>query len=266
MDLITIPAYHTSNSYGTLAQAEAYFNSYDRVGDSVTWGGLSENQKTYTLMIAAKLLNTFGFRGKPVTRQQNLAFPRFTNYQVVHEDKDSLGTFYDINYTKIIDAENLTVTDNKFIDESTSADIFYNDLNDEDLQLNQLIKVVRDGTEYLTVKDIDADGEWIEVKEDIESESDPTTTIYTSDIYGFPDEIMWAQFELAHQVVDTRIFQATVGQNLEKPIASFYIAGAMHVKYEQELFKANKFQNSEALDVVYYLLGDWLAGIKGRMV
>jgi len=266
MDLITTPAYHTSNSYGTIAQADSYLATYARLSCPNTWDVLSENQKKYALFIAAKLLNTFGFRGKPVTRQQSLAFPRFTNYQVVHEKKDSIGTFYDIDYQKIIDKQDLIVTDNKFVDESTSADIFYNDLNDEDLQLNQLIKVVRGNTEYLTIKDIDSNGEWIEVKETIESESDPTTTIYTSDIYGFPDEIMWAQFELAYQVVDTRIFQATVGQNLEKPVASFYIAGAMHVKYEQELFKANKFQNSEALDVVYYLLGDWLAGIKGRMV
>lgn len=266
MDLVTTPAYHTSNSYGTLAQANSYFASYTRLSCSNTWDALSDNQKKYALFIAAKLLNTFNFRGKPVTRQQSLAFPRFTNYQVVHEDKESIGTFYDIDYTKLIDEEELTVTDNRFYSTNSSADMFYNDLDDGDLQINHLIKVVRSGTEYLTVKDIDIDGEWLEVKEDIESESDDTTTLYVSDIFGFPDEVMWAQFELAYQVVDTRIFQATVGQNVERPIASFYIAGAMHVKYEQELFKANKFQNAEALDVVYYLLGDWMAGVKGRMV
>jgi hypothetical protein len=266
MDLITTPAYHTSNSYGTLAQATTYYSTYGRLNYSSTWDNLTTDEQEYALVIAAKLLNTFNFRGIPVTRAQKLAFPRFTNYQMVHEDKTSLATFYDIEYEKIIDAEELTVTGNKFISTNSSADMFYNYLDNETLLINQLIKVVRGGTEYFTVLDIDADGEWIEVKEAVESESDPTTTIYVSDIFGFPNEIMYAQFELANQVVDTKIFQATIGEATEKPIASFYIAGAMHVTYENELFKANKFENSVALDIVHYLLGDWLAGVKGRMV
>jgi len=266
MDLITIPAYHTSNSYGTLVQADSYFTSYNRLGSSVTWYELSENQKKYALMVAARVLNTFKLRGRPVTKQQNLAFPRFTTDQIANEGKDSLNTFYDIDYTKIVDAADLTVTGNKFIDESTSADIFYNNLTDGDLQLDQLLKVVRSGAEYVTVTDIDSDGAWIEVKEDIESESDSTTTIYASDIFGFPNEVMWAQFELAYQVVDTRLFQGTVGQDTEYPIASFSIAGAMHVKYASQLFNANPFESSNPIDIVHYLLGKWLAGVKGRVV
>jgi len=266
MALITIPAHHTSNSYGTLAQAESYFSAYDRVAYDDTWNLLSDSQKEYALIIAAKLLNTFNFRGKPVTRQQSLAFPRFTNYQVVNESKDSLATFYDIEYTKFIDEEELDVSDNKFIDISTSADGFYNSLYYKDIQLNQIIKAVRSGTEYLTIVDMDGDGEWIQVKEDIEAESDLTTTLYYSDIFGYPTDVMTAQFELSFQVVNTKIFQATVGENAEKPIASFYIAGAMHVKYTNEMFKLNKFENSSALDIVYYLLGNWMAGVKGVAV
>lgn len=266
MALLTIPAYHTSNSYGTLAQAETYFASYDRIPAADSWHILSTNQKEYALIMAAKLLNTFNFRGKPVTRQQSLAFPRFTNYQVVKESKESLATFYDIEYTKFIDAEELDVSDNKFIDISTSANGFYNYLYYKDIQLNQIIKAVRSGTEYLTIIDMDADGEWIQVKEDIEAESDLTTTLYYSDIFGYPDEVMTAQFELAHQVVNTKIFQATVGESAEHPIASYYIAGAMHVKYANEMFKSIKFENSTALDIVYYLLGNWISGVKGATV
>ena len=266
MALITTPAYHTSNSYGTLAQADSYFATYGRISCSNTWDALSTNQKEYALIIAAKILNTFNFRGKPVTRQQNLAFPRFTNYQVFTEEKQPIATFYDIDYTLLFTDEEFTVSDNKFISTNSSADMFANDLDDEDLQINKLIKVVRGSTEYLTVKDIDIDGEWLQVKEDIEQESDLTTTIYVSDIVGFPDEIMQAQFELAFQVVNTRIYEATVGKNTEFPVASFNITGGMSARYHMELFKGNKFENSSALDMVYYLLGSWMAGVKGQMV
>lgn len=266
MALITIPAYHTANSYGTLEQAETYFTAYDRIASDDTWNLLTDAKKEYSLVIAAKLLNTFSFRGKPVTRQQSLAFPRFTNYQVVKENKDSLATFYDITFTKFIDEQELNVSDNKFIDISTSADEFYEYLYNKNIQLNQVIKAVRSTTEYLTIVDIDGDGEWIQVKEDIEAESDLTTTLYYSDIFGYPDEVMTAQFELAYQVVNTKMFQATVGEAAESPIGSFYIAGAMHVKYVNDMFKSIKFENTTALDIVYYLLGNWMAGVKGITV
>lgn len=266
MSIITIPAHHTSNSYGTLAQAEAYFTSYGRLGTTETWSDLSDNQKTYALLLAAKMLNTFNFRGLPVTRQQKLAFPRFTPYQLITEEMTQLATFYDIEYEEIITDEELEVEDNKFIATETSQDTFYSAFDNEYLVLDGLIKVVRGSTEYLTVTDIDADGAWIQVKEDIEEESDLTTTIYTSDIFGFPDEIAQAQYELAFQVVDTRIFQATVGEDVEYPIASFNFSNALYVKYSTEMFKSNKFESSGAIDIVYYLLGTWLSGIKGGVV
>jgi hypothetical protein len=266
MDLITIPAYHTSNSYGTLAQAEAYFSSYDRLGDSETWSDLSDNQKKYALMLAAKMLNTFKFRGEKVTRQQKLAFPRFTPYQIITEEMTQLATFYDITFEAIVEDEELEVEDNKFISTETSQDTFYTAFDDEELVLDQLIKVVRSGTEYLTVVDIDADGAWIQVKEDIEEETDLTTTIYVSDIFGFPAEIAQAQYELAFQVVDTKIFQGTVGEETEFPVASFNIQNALSVRYSTEMFKSNKFESSGAIDIVYHLLGNWMAGVKGGVV
>lgn len=266
MNLITTPAYHTSNSYGTLDQAEAYFASYNRIALDDNWNMLSDNNKAYALSIAAQLLNTFNFRGKPVTLQQKLAFPRFNNYQVFSEGKTSLNTFYDITFDALVSDVELSVADNKFTDISTNANMFVNYVEDKDINIGQLIKVVRAGTEYLTVHDMDIDGAWIQVKEDVEAETDLTTTIYVSDIYGYPDEIMWAQFELAHQVVSTRIFQATVGENLDAPVQSFYMPGALQVRYKDEMFRANKFENSQAIDIVYSYLGNWLAAVKGTVI
>jgi len=266
MNLITTPAYHTSNSYGTVEQADAYFATYSRMADDDAWLFLSDNQKEYALYIAAQLLNTISFRGKPVTLQQKLAFPRFTNYQVFTEGKTSLQTFYDIEFTSLIADVDFYVTDNKFIDTSSSANAFYEYVTDKDINIGQLIKVVRGGTEYLTIHDMDIDGDWIQVKEDIEEESGLTATIYVSDIYGFPDEVMWAQFEMAYQVVSTRIFQATVGENVEQPVQSFYMPGALQVRYTTEMFKTNRFENSGALDIMYSLLGNWIAGVKGVTV
>jgi len=264
MDLITTSAYHTANSYGTLTEAEAYFTSYNRLGESATWDTLSDDQKKYSLMLAAQVLNTFSFRGKAVTKQQKLAFPRYT-YAQLNGDYDQLDSFYDITYTKIIDDEEFTVSDNKFTATNSALDEFYEYVN-EDFFINQMIKVVRGGTEYLTIKDMDIDGESLQVNEDIEQETDLTTTIYASDIFGYPDEVKYAQFELASQVVDTKLFQGTVGEETEMPVSSFNVSGALTVRYRSELSKANKFENSVPIDIVSYLLGPWLAGIKGTTV
>ena len=265
MDLIVTPAYHTSNSYGTLAQAEVYFTSYDRLGTSATWDDLTDTQKKFALVLAANVLNTFKFRGEKCNKQQKLAFPRIS-YQHLLNDYAPLASFYDIEYETIIEDTEFTVSDNKFISTSTDADDFYDYIDDKDIQVGQLIKVVRSGTEYLTIVDMDVDGEWIQVKEDIEEETDVDTSIYAADLFGFPDEVMWAQFELAYQVVDTKLFQGTVGKEVDQPISSFYISGAMNVKYASEMFKINTFDNASPIDIVYYLLSDWLAGVRGATV
>jgi hypothetical protein len=264
MDLVTTFAYHTANSYGTLAEAEAYFASYDRLGNSATWDDLADDQKKYALMLAAQVLNTFSFRGLKCTKAQKLAFPRYT-YDQLNGDYSQLDSFYDITYTKIIDEEELNVSNNRFISTSSSADDFEDYVNDG-LYINQMIKVVRSDTEYLTISDLDIDGEWLEVNEDIEEETDLTTTIYSSDIFGYPQEVKYAQFELAYQVVDTKLFQGTVGAETEYPIWSFNISGAMTVRYKMSLSNASKFEHSAPLDIVYYLLGPWIAGVKGGLV
>lgn len=265
MDLITTVAYHTANSYGTVAEAESYFSDFSRLPASTTWTGLSANQKKMALILAAQVLNTFSFRGLKCNKQQSLAFPRFT-YDQLNGDFAQVDSFYDITYTKMIDEEELNVSDNKFISISSSADDFYDYIDDGDINVNHLIKVVRGGTEYLTIYDMDVDGEWIQVREDIEEETDLTTTIYYSDIFGFPDEIKYAQFELAFQVVDTKLFQGTIGADTEFPVASFNISDALTVRYKFALSKANPFENSVPIDVVHYWLGPWLAGIKGYIV
>ncbi|MBC8551000.1 MAG: hypothetical protein H8D23_15255 [Candidatus Brocadiales bacterium] len=265
MDLIVTPAYHTSNSYGTLAQAEAYFTSYDRLGTSATWDDLTDTQKKFALVLAANILNTFKFRGEKCNKQQKLAFPRIS-HQYLLDGYLSLDSFYDIEYETIIEDTEFTVSDNKFISTSTDADDFYNYIDDKDIQIGQLIKVVRGGTEYLTIIDMDVDGEWIQVKEDIEEETGVDASIYAADMFGFPDEVMWAQFELAYQVVDTKLFQGTVGKEVEQPISSVSISGAMSVRYASEMFKINTFDNSSPIDIVHYLLSDWLAGVRGATV
>ena len=265
MDLIVTPAYHSSNSYGTLSQAEAYFASYNRLGCSNTWDALSDNQKEFALVIAANILNTFNFRGEKCNKQQKLAFPRIPPQQLLN-GASPISSFYDIWYETIIEDTEFDVENNKFVSVTTDADDFYDFIENKTIQIGQLIKVVRGATEYLTIADMDGDGGWIQVKEDIEEESDPTTSIYAADIFGFPNEVMWAQFELAYQVVDTKLFQGTVGKEVEQPISSFYIAGAMHVKYASEMFKINPFDNSSPINMVHYLLGDWLAGVRGATV
>jgi hypothetical protein len=264
MDLVTTFAYHTANSYGTLAEADAYFTSYDRLGSSATWDDLTDDQKKYALMLAAQVLNTFSFRGLKCTKAQKLAFPRYTRDQL-NGDYAQLDSFYDITYTKVIDEEELNVANNRFVATNSSADEFEDYVNDG-LYINQMIKVVRGSTEYLTIKDMDIDGEWVEVNEDIEEETDLTTIIYGSDIFGYPQEVKYAQFELAYQVVDTKLFQGTVGDETEYPVWSFNISGAMTVRYKMSLSNANKFEHSAPLDIVYYLLGPWIAGTKGGLV
>jgi predicted small secreted protein len=265
MDLIVTPAYHTSNSYGTLEQAETYFTSYDRLSTSATWDDLTDTQKKFALVLAANILNTFNFRGEKCNKQQNLAFPRLS-YQLLLNGWKPIASFYDIKYETILENIEFEITNNKFVSTSTDADEFYDYIDNKDIQIGQLIKVVRSGTEYLTINDMDIDGQWIQVKEDIEEETDLTTSIYATDIFGFPDKIMLSQFELAYQVVDTKLFQGTIGKEVEQPITSINISGGMSVRYASEMFKINVFDNASPIDIIYYLLGNWLAGVRGATI
>jgi len=108
MDLITTLAYHTANSYGTLVEAESYYSTYNRLGDSNTWNNLTDDQKKFSLVIAAQVLNTYSFRGMKCIKNQKLAFPRYT-YAQLNGDYAQLDSFYDITYTSILDDIELNV-------------------------------------------------------------------------------------------------------------------------------------------------------------
>jgi hypothetical protein len=273
MDLITTPASHKNNSYLTLTQAETYLDSYGRVDAS--WDDLSENQKKLALALAANALNTFKYRGKPVTITQKLAFPRFTWYQINKEGKTQYKSFFwatrSEELTSIISSGDIKVENNKLVDVSSSADGFYSPYYYGDIDINQIIKVTGLSTDtYLTVKDIDSDGEWMEIKEDITDESAPSggVDVEATPLFGFPDEVGYAQAELAYQVINTDIFQADIGELPDPLPESFDLGGTLSVRYGSRIFGTSKYSKDQTspLDIVYHLLGSWISSVGGGVV
>lgn len=272
MEIITTPASHKSNSYLTLAQAETYLNDYGRT--NAEWDNLSDNQKKFALILAANALNTFTYKGKKVVINQSLAFPRFTNYQVVKEKKKQYKSLFWATQEEELDAvvlsADIKIENNKLVDVSSVANCFYSSQYYGYIDINQIIKVSGLSTNtYLTIKDIDNDGEWIEIKETIADEDAPSggVDIYSTPLFGFPDEVGYAQAELAHQVISTDIFQAEIGTLPELMPESFDLGGTLSVKYGNRLFGTSKFSKDQTspLDIVYQLLGKWL-GVGGRIV
>ena len=275
MNIITTPAHRTSNSYISLADADTYLSTYGRVASSDTWNDITDDQKKLALVLAANALNTFKYRGKPVTRTQNLAFPRFTWYQINKEGKTQYKSFFwatrEEELTSIISADDISVSSNKLTDVSSSADGFYSPYYYEDIDVNQIIKVTGLSTDtYLTVKDIDAGGEWIEIKESIDDESVPSggVDIEATPLFGFPDEVGYAQAELAYQVINTDIFQADIGTLPDPLPESFDLGGTLSVRYGSRLFGTSKFSKDQTspLDIVYHLLGSWISSVGGGVV
>ena len=273
MTLIATPADNNANSYYTLTQAETYFTSYDR--EDSTWGYLSDAHKEYALALAAKALNTFKFKGKPVTKTQPLAFPRFSWYQINTEKRSQYKDFFfatrSENLTQIVNSGTISISNNKLVDGTSSADAFYNAHYQETLDYGQLIKQVGLSCDtYLTVLDIAEDGSSIEIKEDISDESAPSggVDIYTTPLFGFPDSVGKAQAEIALQYVNTNIFQAEINKLPEPMVRDFDLSSTISVRYMNEIFGQSKFSTdkSNSLDIIYLLLGDWITSITGRMV
>lgn len=301
MELITIPAHHTSNSYTTVTDADTYISQMRKIEGNTSWGSLYPKHKNYALFVAARALNSFKYRGKPVTKNQKLAFPRYTDAQLSIDrtacnkydlysdriydvasgrtyspgtvwnctaDYEQLDNFYDATYTQIVEDGEITISGNRLISAGATA-LFEDAFDDKDLVLNQVIRVegLTSGSyDYLTVIDMDEDGEWIEVKETLSDETDLVLTIWSSDIFGYPKTVEYAQIELALQVVNTKIFQQDITENVEPQIQSFSLSGAMSVRYSTELMRRGKFEDSGPMDIVYHLLDDWMAGIKGGVV
>ena len=270
MKIITNPAKHNSNSYITLGQAETYLNDYGRLDSE--WDNLSDNQKEFALLLAAKSLNTFSYKGKKVTTTQNLAFPRFTNYQIVKENKEQYKSFFwatrDSELTNIVSSADISIANNKLV---SSTNSFYNPYYYGYIDINQIIKITGLSTDtYLTIKDIDDEGGWVEIKETISDETAPSggVNIQSTPLFGFPDEVGYAQAELALQVINLDIFQEEIGTLPELMPESFDLGGTLSVKYGKQLFGTSKFSKDQTspLDIVYHLLGSWLAGVGGRIV
>ena len=262
MDIVTIPAYHTANSYTTFADADSYISSYSRA--SYNWGLLSKSKKKYALILAAQALNSFNYRGWPVTKNQTLAFPRYASNQL-HKQLDN---FYDIDYTSIVTDGDFEIEDNKIVSTGSLA-LFADAFDNEDLVLNQVIRVsgiTADEYEYLTVIDMDSNGEWVKVKEALSNNSDNTLSIWAMNIFGVPKNVEYAQIEMAAQVVNTKMFMQDIGERPEPPIQSFSLTGALSVRYITEITRRSKFEDAGPLDIIYNLLNPWLAGIKGAVV
>jgi len=68
----------SANSYVTLAEADAYFET---VPDSTTWDNKSDDQKNRSLIAATRWIDSFVFFGDRCDHGQALKFPR-NNYQV----------------------------------------------------------------------------------------------------------------------------------------------------------------------------------------
>lgn len=275
MTLVTTPADNQANSYYTLTQAESYFTTNDRVSSGDSWNGLSSDKKEYALALAAKALNTFKFKSKPVTKTQPLAFPRFSWYQINKEGRTQYKDFFfatrSENLTQLINSGTISISSNKLMDGTSSADAFYGPHYRETLDYGQLIKQVGLSCDtYLTVLDIAEDGSYIKIKEDISDESTPSggVDIYTTPLFGFPDNVGKAQAEIALQYVNTNIFQAEINKLPEPMVRDFDLSSTISVRYMNEIFGQSKFSTdkSNSLDIIYLLLGDWIASITGRMV
>jgi len=275
MDLKTTPGRHDSNSYISSTNAESYFSSYNRLVNSETWPTLTDTQKEFALFLAAKALNTFNFRGRKVIRTQNLEFPRFSWYQINVEKETPWESFFKAtranNLTSIISGGDIEVSNNKLIDKSSSGDSFYSPYYYERIDINQIIKVTGLSTdEYLTIKNIDFNGSFIEIKETITDESVPTggVDIKATPLFGFPEEIGYAQAELAFQYVDTTVFQANINEIPESALKSWTMGNNIEVTYQNNFRGFSKFspERATSLDIVYMLLGDWITSIGGGVV
>jgi hypothetical protein len=205
---------------------------------------------------------------------QPLAFPRIARYSLNKENKkqyrDFLWATHSDNLTKIVDGGELEISDNKIYDRTSSADAFYFPWYRENLVIGQVIKQVGlSASTYLTVNNIDPDGEYVEIKEDISNESAPSggVDIYTTPLFGFDDDVGRAQTELALQGINETMFQKEIGEMNEPQPRKLELGGTLSVWYSEALSGQSKFgrDKSSPIDIVYYYLSPWL-GISGRLV
>lgn len=79
--IITTPGASNANSYGSLEEADAYFEGHVA---SETWADLDEDRKKALLVYATRILEMAGWSGDSYksTAEQSLSFPRTDLYDV----------------------------------------------------------------------------------------------------------------------------------------------------------------------------------------
>ena len=264
MELITTPAHFYANSYITLEEADSYFTTYDRVPSDSSWYNLTDTQKEYALILAAYALNTLPYKGYKVVRNQPLAFPRYSEFDVKNNFAIIYNTFDDAidkdNLTPVAIDADIDVSNNQFVLQ-VSGDSFSN------IKKLQVIKVdgFLNNSGFFTVKkNTDTT---IMPYEKLTDEDGFNIDIYITPIPGIHDNIRQAQAEMAWQVINTTIFQKDIEDMPEPPIRRLDLGGVLRIDYRSEIFR-NRFDfgQSSPLDMVYYLLSPWLTSVRGRFV
>lgn len=277
MELTTQPCHTKANSYYTLAQAETYLNNYDRISSSSDWNGHSDDVKKYALMLAARMMNTFNYKGIKCCKTQNLAFPRFSAYQVRYEGKKAYRDFFEATRASelksIVSGGELSISNNMITDDSSSGDAFYSDYYYGNIYPGQLIKQSGLSCDtYLTIEYIPEDGSYLEIKETISDEDAPTggVDIQALPLFGFPDEVGKAQAEIAMQTIENKIITGDITEGGgELQYSKINISGA--ISLSSGSWQSNKTTklaaaNVGAADIIYLLLGEWLSATGARLV
>ena len=270
VELITTPAYKYSNSYVTLAEAEDYLANHTRY-DLTNWNNLSEVDKKYCLIFSAFMLNSFTYRGIKVVQDQALAFPRYTNFEVITYDYSTWYSFEDVLDDSALDVMvangNINIFSNTFIDADNSGAF-----DNNNLKIGKVIKVEgysnADNNGLFSIKSVSSNE--LEVFEDLTDETAPSSgiDIYLTQIPMIPIEVKKAQIELAFQVVQNKIMLDEVKNEMEQNIRGISLDGVMYVTYYNTSNSVgSKFlHNIGTLDKVYLYLHNWLASVGGRVV
>lgn len=263
LQIQTIPGSSKSNSYITLADAEQYFTNYGRITPDATWNTLTDNQKSYALILAAQALNTLTYKGKKIIKSQPLAFPRYNWVQINNLGKKQFNTF-----DEATNSDNIyLVVSNAVVDVSNNTFVFSSSINTEYLEDDLVIKVdgVSNNSGYFTVKSYDDTS--ITVYETLTDEVGVTLDVYPTQIYGVPQNVKYAQAELAWIVIDTNIFQKNITDSTMPEPSFIKIGGAISLQFTKGVPKL-KFGSSTLVpsDIVYLLLSEWISATGGAVV
>ena len=264
MELITTPAHSEANSYITLDEATNYLTNYTRIPVDSNWYDLSDNQKEYALILAAYALNTLSYKGQKIIKNQVLAFPRYSWVELNYQSKIQYNTFDDAisttNLKTIITNATITISNNivtlNDIDRTFSNLVKYGVIFFSGLDLN---------TSYYTVDNYASTT--ITLHETLQDETKSGVSIYLTPIMGIPENVRYAQAEMAWQVINTNIFQKDISEAAEPALRSVRVGSALSMSYWNEITRV-KFSpgTTNPLDIIYLLLSDWLTSLGGRIV